>query len=107
MGPKSRILTADQVIYATLGSKYLKCAPSPLPDNYGYAHQLAHIRDMNMMTLFNGKKRTREELAQWVSLKVAKVWVCRCMLSIAYRRQEDVAVVTDGSAVNDLNVNED
>ncbi|KZT63929.1 S-adenosyl-L-methionine-dependent methyltransferase [Daedalea quercina L-15889] len=102
MGKQSCILTADQVIHTTLGSKYLKSAPSPLPANYGYAHRLAHIRDMNMMTLFNGKERTPEdldELANRVSLKVARVWECRGMLSITeMRRQEDLA--SNGSAVN-------
>ncbi|KAH9927650.1 S-adenosyl-L-methionine-dependent methyltransferase [Fomitopsis serialis] len=94
MGPRSRILTADQVIHSTIGSRYLSSAPSPLPANYGYAHKLAHIRDMNMMTLFNGMERSPEDLdalAQRVSLKVAKVWECRGMISITeMRRHEDI-----------------
>ncbi|KAI0931113.1 hypothetical protein AcW2_010267 [Taiwanofungus camphoratus] len=85
MGPNSRVLTADQVIHTTLGSSHLKPAPPPLPANYGYAHQFAHIRDLNMLTLFNGMERTPDDLsilAKRADLEVTKIWECRGMVSI-------------------------
>ncbi|KAL6303966.1 S-adenosyl-L-methionine-dependent methyltransferase [Sparassis latifolia] len=85
MAPHSRILSTDQAINTTVGSPHLKRAPAPLPANYGYAHQMAGIRDMNMMTMFNGMERTPQDfsaLAERAGLRVVKVWEGRGLYAI-------------------------
>ena len=85
MSAASRILTIDQVVHTTRGSKFLAPAPAPLPANYGHAHVLAHYRDMNMLTNFNAQERRPEdleELGRGVGLKINRVWECRGMLAI-------------------------
>lgn len=108
MGAQSRILVADIKVHAARGSKYFKAAPSPLPANYGYAHQLAHHMDLNMMTLFDAKERSPEdiaELASRASLRVARVWECRGIMSITeLRRLEDSVGLSRKQCVVDPSV---
>ena len=97
MSAHSRILTVDQVVHTTRGSKFLAPAPAPLPANYGHAHVLAHHRDMNMLTNFNAQERRPEdleELGRGADLKVNKVWECRGMLAITEMVRDEVE---DGS----------
>ena len=80
MGPNSRLLIVDQVMNTTCGSPVIQRAPPPLPANYGYAWRMAHLRDLNMMTLSNGRERTPEDMVAFAAesgLKVEKIWPCR------------------------------
>ena len=99
MSARSRILTVDQVVHTTRGSKFLAPAPAPLPANYGHAHVLAHHRDLNMLTHFNAQERRpedMEELGRAVGLRVAKVWECRGMLAITEMVKTSVGSADDG-----------
>ena len=71
----------------------LGAAPSPLPKNWGHAARLAHIRDLAMMTLLNGRERTAEELAalaEQAGLKVVKIWPCRSLIWITELRLDSI-----------------
>lgn len=98
MGAQSRILIVDVKMHAARGSSYFKAAPSPLPANYGYAHQLAHHMDLAMMTVFDAKERSPEDvakLASRASLEITRVRECRGIIAITeLRRLEDVRVAT-------------
>lgn len=86
MGPGSIILVAEHAINTTVGSPKLKRAPSPLPPNYGYAHQWGNVHDLVMMAVHNGMERTPEmldSLAKRAGLKVTRMWECRGVIAIA------------------------
>ncbi|KAI0939258.1 hypothetical protein AcW1_004349 [Taiwanofungus camphoratus] len=92
MGTNSRILIADQIINTTVGSVYIKAAPSPLPPNYGYASSFGNVHDLTMMAIHNGKERTPEqllELADRAGLKLTQIWEGRGIISIAEMRRND------------------
>ncbi|CCL98643.1 uncharacterized protein FIBRA_00645 [Fibroporia radiculosa] len=92
MGPHSRILAVDQILHPTVGSAYLNPAPAPLPPNYGHVQLLSHMRDLNMLALFNGMERTPEDfasLAERAGLKMVKIWECRSTMGIAEMRRND------------------
>lgn len=85
MSTKSRVLIADIVVNTTLGCEEIKSAPSPLLPNYGKAIGYAHMMDLNMMMMVNGKERTPAEFRRIVraaGLTVVKIWECRGPLSI-------------------------
>ncbi|KAL4250246.1 hypothetical protein ABKN59_003125 [Abortiporus biennis] len=89
LGPNSRILISDQVMRTTCGSQHSKSAPHPLPANYGLAHRYLHELDLAMLTLFNGRERTAEEidtLAKKAGLEVVKIWECRGVIWITELR---------------------
>ncbi|EPT04774.1 hypothetical protein FOMPIDRAFT_1027546 [Fomitopsis schrenkii] len=95
MSARSRILTVDQVVHTTRGSKFLAPAPAPLPANYGHAHVLAHHRDMNMLANFNAQERRPEdleELGRGVGLRVGRVWECRGMMAITEIVRSEVEI---------------
>ncbi|KAI0930163.1 hypothetical protein AcV5_006947 [Taiwanofungus camphoratus] len=92
MGPKSRILIADQVIHPTSGSSYLTKAPSPLPANYGWAHKFSNQHDMTMLSIHNGMERTPDNfkaLAERAGLRIVKIWECRGLAHITEMRRTD------------------
>ncbi|KAL1689190.1 S-adenosyl-L-methionine-dependent methyltransferase [Schizophyllum commune] len=77
--PRSRLLICDQVMNTTHGCDLVDSAPKPLPANYGYATRLSHMLDLNMMTMFNGRERTAEELAvlsKRAGLVVERIFRC-------------------------------
>ena len=76
----------------THGSPIIESAPKPLPANYGWASRAAHCRDLNMLTLFNGRERTPEDMVQLAAragLKVEKIWPCRGFIWITELRKAD------------------
>ncbi|KIK64596.1 hypothetical protein GYMLUDRAFT_981809 [Collybiopsis luxurians FD-317 M1] len=87
---QSRILICDAVMNTTIGQPRipeggLGAAPSPLPKNWGHSARFSHMRDLIMMTLFNGRERTAEELAalaEQAGLKVVRIGPCRGLLWI-------------------------
>lgn len=73
----------------TFGCHPLQPAPSPLPANYGAAHLFKNLRDLNMMSLFNGVERSPDDwnkLAARAGLRVERVWECRGLVSITELR---------------------
>ncbi|KAI5900447.1 S-adenosyl-L-methionine-dependent methyltransferase [Schizophyllum commune H4-8] len=77
--PRSRLLICDQVMNTTYGCDLVDSAPKPLPANYGYATRFSHMLDLNMMTMFNGRERTAEELAvlaKRAGLVVERIFRC-------------------------------
>ena len=87
MGPKSRILIADQVMNTTVGSPELAAdrAPQPLLANYGHYVRYSHQRDLVMMTAINGIERTPEQfhaIVEAAGLRLVKIWQCRTQVSI-------------------------
>lgn len=77
--PGARLLICDQVMNTTHGCELVDSAPAPLPANYGYATRLSHMLDLNMMTMFNGRERTAEELAvlaRRAGLVVERIFKC-------------------------------
>ncbi|TCD63174.1 hypothetical protein EIP91_005871 [Steccherinum ochraceum] len=94
MGPNSRILISDAVMLPTCSSDSaaFTTAPAPLPANYGAAHRYQHLRDLNMLTLLNGRERGPEEfrmLAEKAGLKLEKIWECRGFVWITEMRRKD------------------
>ncbi|KAH8090989.1 S-adenosyl-L-methionine-dependent methyltransferase [Cristinia sonorae] len=85
--PNSRILLSDTVMLTTApssassaSSASFTTAPAPLPLNFGLANRYQHLRDLNMMTLLNGRERSPEEfgeLARRAGLRVERFWECR------------------------------
>ncbi|KZT74217.1 S-adenosyl-L-methionine-dependent methyltransferase [Daedalea quercina L-15889] len=89
MGPESRILVADIIVHPPLGSKHLTSAPAPLPANYGRANAFKGMRDIAMLSMYNGIERTPEQLgviADAARLKIEKIWECRGPFSITELR---------------------
>ncbi len=87
--PNSRVLICDSVMNTTYGLNNITSAPSPLLHNYGHASRFVHLRDMNMLTLFNGRERTAMELsdlARHAGLKVERIWPCRGVVWITELR---------------------
>ncbi|OAL29887.1 hypothetical protein AYO22_01793 [Fonsecaea multimorphosa] len=85
MSPSSRILIAEILMNTTLPSNKLKSAPEPLLANYGVAMAPAHMMDLNMMMMTNGRERTPaefERIVQAAGLVMDKIWECRGPLSI-------------------------
>ncbi|TCD63172.1 hypothetical protein EIP91_005869 [Steccherinum ochraceum] len=94
MGPNSRILISDAVMIPTCRSstETVTPAPYPLPANYGFAHRFQNMRDLNMLTLFNGRERGPDEwkeLARKAGLRVEKIWECRGYVWITEMRKGD------------------
>ncbi|KZT74274.1 S-adenosyl-L-methionine-dependent methyltransferase [Daedalea quercina L-15889] len=91
MKPDSMVLVADHVIHPTAGSAYLKSAPSPLPPNYGSAHQFENTHDLAMMATHNAMERTPEMLeavAVRAGLHVIKIWECRGGIGVTELRRD-------------------
>ncbi|OQU99123.1 hypothetical protein CLAIMM_04802 [Cladophialophora immunda] len=85
MSPSSRVLIADILMSTTLPSDKLKSAPAPLLPNYGVAMAPAHMMDLNMMMMTNGRERTPgqfERIVKAAGLVMDKIWECRGPLSI-------------------------
>ncbi|KAI1373457.1 S-adenosyl-L-methionine-dependent methyltransferase [Hypoxylon crocopeplum] len=85
MGPKSRLLVADQVMNTTLGCEELEAAPEPLLANYGAYVRYSHQRDLAMMAIINGIERTPQQLKKLLGtagLKIRKIWECRSQVGI-------------------------
>lgn len=85
MSSKSRVLIADIVMNTTLGCDEIQPAPKPLLPNYGRAMGFAHMMDLNIMMMVNGKERTPAEfrrIIQAAGLKMVKIWECHGPLSI-------------------------
>ncbi|KAI1823254.1 S-adenosyl-L-methionine-dependent methyltransferase [Xylaria intraflava] len=85
MGPKSRLLIADQVMNTTLGCNELRPAPEPLLPNYGNYVRYSHQSDLAMMTILNGIERTPEQLKRILGesgLRIHKIWECRTQVPI-------------------------
>ncbi|KIK53524.1 hypothetical protein GYMLUDRAFT_49298 [Collybiopsis luxurians FD-317 M1] len=87
---QSRLLICDSVMNTTIGQPAIQegglgAASSPLPKNWGHAARFAHMRDLNMMTMLNGRERTAQEvaaLAEQAGLEVVKIWPCRSLVWI-------------------------
>ncbi|KIW97886.1 uncharacterized protein Z519_01470 [Cladophialophora bantiana CBS 173.52] len=85
MNSNSRVLIAEILMYTTIPSPKLKSAPKPLLANYGQAMSPAHMMDLNMMMMTNGRERTPaefERIVQEAGLVLDKIWECRGPLSI-------------------------
>ncbi|OAP57195.1 hypothetical protein AYL99_07933 [Fonsecaea erecta] len=85
MSPSSRVLIAEILMSTTLPSDKLKSAPAPLLANYGVGMAPAHMMDLNMMMMTNGRERTPAEFERIVraaGLVMDKIWECRGPLSI-------------------------
>jgi hypothetical protein len=85
MSPESRVLIADIVVNTTLGCDEITSAPKPLLANYGPAMGYAHMMDLNMMMMVNGRERTPAEFRRIIKaagLALVKIWECRGPLSI-------------------------
>ncbi|THH22374.1 hypothetical protein EUX98_g8214 [Antrodiella citrinella] len=93
LGPKSRILISDSVMLPTCPQSTPSFAPAPAPllANYGIASRYNHMRDLNMLTLLNGRERNPEEwrdLAKRAGLRVEKIWETRSVVWIIEMRKE-------------------
>ena len=85
MSPESRVLIADIVVNTILGCDEVKSAPKPLLANYGQANAYAHMMDLSMMMMVNGRERTPAEFRRIINaagLVLVKIWECRGPLSI-------------------------
>ena len=85
MSPESRILIADIVINTTLVCEDIKSAPKPLLANYGQAMGYAHMMDLSIMMMVNGRERRPAEFRRIIAaagLTLVKIWECRGYLSI-------------------------
>jgi hypothetical protein len=85
MTTSSRLLVAEIVLNTTLGCDEIESPPSPLPANYGRAAEFAHMMDLNMMMMVNGRERTSSEFREIINgagLQIVKIWDCRGPLSI-------------------------
>lgn len=85
MGPKSRILLAEQIMVCAVGDDRIRRAPVPLPANYGAPARFSHQRDINMCGLINGIERSPVEwdaLVAAVGLKVLRFYECRSQIGI-------------------------
>jgi hypothetical protein len=85
MSTESRVLIADIVMNTTLGCHEMKSAPKPLLANYGRETAYAHMMDLHMMMMVNGKERTPAEFRQIIErsgLALAKIWDGQGMLSV-------------------------
>ena len=85
MSSESRILIADIVVNTTLSCDEIKPAPKPLLANYGQAVGYAHMMDLNMMMMLNGRERTPAEFRSIIKaagLDLVKIWECRGPLSV-------------------------
>ncbi|CZR56846.1 related to O-methyltransferase [Phialocephala subalpina] len=85
MSPQSRVLIADIVANTTLGCDEIRSAPKPLLANYGRAMGFAHMMDLSMMMMVNGRERTPAEFRRIIGaagLAIVKIWGCRGPLSI-------------------------
>jgi hypothetical protein len=92
MSPESRILISEIVNNTTLGCDEIKSAPKPLLANYGQAMAYAHMIDLSMMMMINGKERTLAEfryIIEAAGLELVKIWECRGPLSIIECRLAD------------------
>ncbi|KAK9414632.1 putative O-methyltransferase domain-containing protein [Seiridium unicorne] len=77
MTPSSRLLIADVVVVTTLGCPEIASAPAPLLANYGKASAYAHMMDMNMMAMVDGRERTPNEFSKLVEgsrLEIVRIW---------------------------------
>ena len=85
MDSNSKVLICDIVVNTTLGCDEMESAPKPLLPNYGYATSFAHMMDLNMMMMVNGRERTPADfrrIAQAAHLEIHRIWSCRGPLSI-------------------------
>lgn len=87
MTVSSRLLIADIIVTTTLRASIddgcdgqetvMVAAPPPLLANYGRAASHAHIMDLNMMMMVNGRERTPAEmgiLVQAAGLEIVRIW---------------------------------
>ncbi|KAF3000452.1 hypothetical protein E8E14_007079 [Neopestalotiopsis sp. 37M] len=87
MTASSRLLIADTIVTTTLRASIdggrdgqetvMVAAPPPLLANYGRAASHAHIMDLNMMMMVNGRERTPAELGilvQAAGLEIVRIW---------------------------------
>ena len=73
----------------TLGYTDLRPAPSPLPANYGCYTRYSHQRDLAMMGIINGIKRTPlqfQGIVEEAGLRIERIWECRSQVSIVELR---------------------
>ncbi|KAM0813177.1 putative O-methyltransferase domain-containing protein [Seiridium cardinale] len=77
MTPSSGLLIADIVVVTTLGCPEIAPAPAPLLANYGKASAYAHMMDLNMMTMVDGRERTPNDFSRLVEgtrLEIVRIW---------------------------------
>ncbi|ETS79069.1 hypothetical protein PFICI_08922 [Pestalotiopsis fici W106-1] len=83
MTASSRLLIADIIVTTTVRTSLdgdastAVAAPPPLLANYGQAAAHAHLMDLNMMMMVNGRERTPAELAMLVQatgLEIVRIW---------------------------------
>ncbi|KIW81975.1 hypothetical protein Z517_05001 [Fonsecaea pedrosoi CBS 271.37] len=85
MTPTSRVLIAETLMRTTVPADKFRSAATPLLANYGVAMAPAHMMDLNMMMMTNGRERTPAEfdrIVQAAGMVVDRVWDCRGPLSI-------------------------